>query len=163
MPEITLRFVASDTITSRLIAFQAGISMPFTPSHVEALSRDEKAYTGMHIAGGCLARPIGYDKDEPNIKEAFVKLLVTEEQHDAFHAYVESMIGQPYDWKAILSFADPVENLHDFGHLICSAFMTLALRREPDAVFPWPLTVPAHRVSPRDLFLILSTHVRIDH
>jgi len=171
MPEITLRFVTSDTMISRFIRVEAGVSMPFTPSHVEAVSRDGKSYTGMHINGGCLARPIGYDADEPNLKEKFVPLPVNQEQFETFHAYIESKIGEPYDWKAIIGFLDDWQHLHEFEHMICSAFMLLALRApipspaegEASVFFRWPLTKPAHRVSPDLLLAILSTHVQIDH
>jgi hypothetical protein len=41
--------------------------------------------------------------------------------------------------------------------------MVLALRAKGCEYFPMPLVVPAHHISPRDLFLILSSHVQIDH
>ena len=37
---IKIRFVTSDNALSRVIRLQAGIAMPFCPSHVEALSQD---------------------------------------------------------------------------------------------------------------------------
>lgn len=158
---ITLRFVTCDDPLSRLIRTQAGISMPFTPSHVEALSRDSKSYVGQHFDGGMQARPIGYDAGKPGCKEKLVPLPCDDNQADLFYNFVESKIGQPYDWKSIISFAAPDINLHDFNHLICSAIMTAALRA--CGYFPMPLTVPFHHISPRDLMLILSSHVQIDH
>jgi hypothetical protein len=158
---ITLRFVTADDPLSRLIRTQAGISMPFTPSHVEALSRDGKSYIGQHVDGGMLARPIGYDAAESGRKEKLVLLPCDPAQAEEFHDYCESKIGQPYDWKSVISFLAPDINLHDFNHLICSAIMTAALRA--CGYFPMPLTVPFHHISPRDLMLILSSHVQIDH
>ena len=158
---IVLRFVTSDHPLSRMIRTQAGICMPFTPSHVECLSRDGTAYVGQHMDGGMQARPIGYDAHEKGVREKLVPLPCTAEQDDLFFAYVESRIGKPYDWKSIISFAAPDINLHDFDHLICSAEMTAALRA--CRYFPMPLTVPFHHISPRDLLLILSSHVQIDH
>ena len=158
---ITLRFVTSDHPLSRLIRTQAGICMPFTPSHVECLSRDGKSYVGQHMDGGMQARPIGYDAVEQGLKEKLVPLPCTPEQDALFFAYVEKRIGKPYDWKSIVSFAAPDINLHDFDHLICSAEMTAALRA--CRYFPMPLVVPFHHISPRDLLLILSSHVQIDH
>jgi hypothetical protein len=61
---ITLRFVTGSDLLSRLIRMQAGISMPFTPSHVEAFSPDGKFYIGAHFNGGVAARPTGYDRDQ---------------------------------------------------------------------------------------------------
>lgn len=161
MTAITLRFVTADDPLSRLIRTQAGIAMPFTPSHAECLSRDGQSYVGQHIHGGMQARPIGYDAHDRGTQEKLVPLRVDDVMAGAFHDYCESKIGQPYDWKSIISFAAPDINLHDFNHLICSAIMTAALRA--CGYFPMPLTVPFHHISPRDLFLILSSHVQIDH
>ena len=108
------------------------------------------------------ARPVGYDHAPPNL-EKFVNLDCPSAVQWAFYDFVHSRIGQPYDWKAIVSFADPDVNLHTPNTAICSAEMTLALRAKPSPYFPWPLTVPAHHISPRDLFLMLSSHVEISH
>lgn len=161
MTAITLRFVTSDHPISRLIRTQAGISMPFTPSHVECLSRDGRAYVGQHMEDGMQARIIGYDAAEKGLKEKLVPLPCEQAQFDAFHDFCDSKIGEPYDWKSIFSFAAPDFNLHIPEAAICSAMMTLALRA--CHYFPMPLTVPAHHISPRDLMLILSSHVQIDH
>lgn len=158
---ITLRFVTCDDPLSRLIRTQAGICMPFTPNHVEALSRDDKAYVGQHLKGGMQARTIGYNAAEPGLKEKLVALPCEQAQFETFHDFCDSKIGEPYDWKSIFSFAAPDINLHIPQAAICSAMMTLALRA--CNYFPMPLTVPAHHVTPRDLFLILSSHVQIDH
>ena len=107
------------------------------------------------------ARPLGYDG--PDIQEKLVNLPCTQEQYDGFQDYCESRIGATYDWKSTVSFADPAWNLHDFKHLICSAEMTAALRTQRCQYFPMPLVVPFHHISPRDLFLVLSSHVQIDH
>jgi hypothetical protein len=162
MNAITLRFVTSNAEASRLIRLQAGICMPFTPSHVEALSPDGKFYIGQHIEDGMRARPIGYDAADM-LAEKLVALSCTDAQHDSFYGYCERRIGAPYDWQSILSFVDPALNLHDFGHLICSGEMTAGLRAAPAPYFPYPLTVPFHHISPRDLFLMLSGHVEISH
>ena len=58
-------------------------------------------------------------------------------------------IGEPYDWKAIVGFLEPDAHQHELDHVICSAFMTAALRA--CGYFRWPLTVPFHHISPRDL------------
>jgi hypothetical protein len=164
---IRLRFVTSAGLSSQLIRTQAGLCMPFTPSHTEAVSQDGKFYIGEHIDGGMMARPAGYDADtlmtlpDGSKSERIVELPCTPEQEAKFYAFVNSKIGEPYDWKSIISFMAPDINLHQQDHLICSAMMTAALRAAD--YFPMPLTVPFHHISPRDLFLILSTHVQIDH
>jgi len=164
---IRLRFVTCDDLISKLIRMDGGVSMPFTPSHTEALSQDGKFYIGAHYKGGVMARPVGYDADtlmtlpDGSKSERVVQIDCTPEQEAAFYAFVHSKIGEPYDWKSILGFAAPDLHMHLLDHVICSAMMTAALR--DCGFFQWPLTVPFHHISPRDLFLMLSSHVEIDH
>lgn len=173
---IRLRFVAGTSYLSRLIRLQGGLCMPFTPSHVECLSQDGNYYIGQHFPDGMMKRPVGYDADsidvipmgvETTLKDRkcdiIVELPCTKEQEDAFYARVNARLGAPYDWKSIFDFVNPALNLHDFEHLICSAEMTGNLRTTGCEFFPMPLTVPWHRISPRDLLLMLSSHVQIDH
>lgn len=164
---IRIRFVTADDMASGLIRLQAGVSMPFTPSHTEALSQDGKFYIGAHLRGGVLARPVGYDADtlmtlpDGSKSERIVSLPCTPEQEAAFYSFVHDKIGAPYDWVSILGFAAPDLHTHLLDHIICSAFMGEGCRS--GRVFPWPMTVPLHHVTPRDLMLILSTHVEIPH
>jgi hypothetical protein len=166
---IRLRFVTLNDPTSAMIRFQAGIAMPFTPSHVECVSLDGKSWIGQHLHGGMAKREPGYDRaqlmtlPDGTTSQKFVDLACTPEQQTAFYAYVESKIGQPYDWTSIVSFVDPAWNLHAYNHLICSAIMVAGLRTKRCEYFAMPLTVPFHHISPRDLFLLLSSHVQIDH
>jgi hypothetical protein len=166
---VRLRFVTSDDLVSRVIRIQAGVSMPFTPSHVEALSRDGTSYIGARLSGGVMARAVGYDAasllalPDGSQSERIVSLPCTPDQETAFYDFVESKIGEPYDWKAIFGFIAPDIHFHLQDHTICSAFMVAALRAKGCELFRWPLTVPFHHVSPRDLFLILSTQIEIPH
>jgi len=166
---IDIRLVTSDDQLSKLIRMQAGVSMPFTPSHAECRSQDGKFYIGAHFDGGVAARPVGYDAaslmtlPDGSKSERIVSLPCTPEQEAAFYAFVHSKIGEPYDWKSILGFAAPDLHMHLLDHIICSAFMGAGLRTKGCEIFPWPMTVPFHHVTPRDLFLILSTHVEIPH
>jgi hypothetical protein len=163
---IRIRLVTGNDITSHLIRLQAGVSMPFTPSHAEALSQDGQFYIGAHVDGGVMARPVGYDAaslmtlPDGSKSERIVALPCSAEQEEDFYTIVHSKIGEAYDWKAIVGFVDPGHQ-HEFDHVICSAFMAAALRAAN--YFPWPMTVPFHHISPRDLLLILSTHVEIPH
>jgi hypothetical protein len=164
---IRIRFVTGNDHLSALIRTQAGICMPFTPSHTEAVSQDGKSYIGQHFDGGMQARPAGYDAGQlmtlpdGTKSERIVALQCPQAMEDTFYAFINSKIGQPYDWKSILSFAAPDINLHTPGTLICSAIMTAGLRA--CGYFPMPLTVPFHHISPRDLMLMLSSHVEIPH
>jgi len=166
---IHLRFCTSHTLTSQLIRWQAGTSMPFTPSHVEALTQDGENYIGAHIEDGVRMRRVGYDTDtlmtlaDGTKADRIVSLPCPDEQEAAFYTLLHAKVGTPYDWKAILGFEVPGVHLHDFGHLICSAFMTSLLRAKGVEWFRWPLTKPFHHISPDLLFAILSTHVEIPH
>lgn len=126
--------------------------MPFTPSHVEALTVDGKFYLGAHSDGGVMKRPVGYDKDM-TAHELLLTLDATPEQDAAFWKFLESHIGEPYDWSAIFGFVLP-EHEHVFEHVICSALMTLGLRA--CNWFASPLAAPAHLIDPRDLLLLIS-------
>lgn len=168
MPSIDIRFCASQALSSQLIRWQAGTSMPFPPSHTEALSQDGKFYIGAHMNEGVRARPVGYDAADlltlPDGSKAdrIVSLPCSEAQEAAFYAFVQGKVDTPYDWKAIIGFEVP-GHFHDFGHLICSAFMTAGLRTPGCEVFRWPTTKPFHLVTPDHLFFTLSTHVKIPH
>lgn len=164
---IRIRFVTEDDKLSAAIRLQAGVSMPFTPSHTEALSQDGQFYIGQHLDGGMQARPVGYNDSrlmtlpDGSKSSRVVELPCTAVEETAFYNFVQSKIGQPYDWVSVLGFALSELHLHTVGSLICSAVMTNALRVA--GYFPMPLTVPFHRISPRDLLLMLSSHVQIDH
>jgi hypothetical protein len=164
---IVLRFVRSKGLTSDAIVFREKTCMPFTPSHVECVTPQGK-WLGQHFNGGMLARDAGYDHDDVALMEdgrrceILVSLPATQAQIDAFHAAAEASIGEPYDWKAIIGFGVSFHE-HQKFHAICSAKMFLLLRTKGCEYFRWPTVVPAHLVDPRDLMLILSTHVEIPH
>lgn len=166
---IRIRFVAGNDAISKLIQVQAGTAMPFTPSHVETLSQDGKFYIGQHMKGGMEARPVGYDAGQiavlPNgqLADRVVSLPCSDEQEAAYYAFIHDKIGQPYDWISILGFVLTEVHLHTVGSLICSAVTTAATRTKGCEYFRTPLTVPFHKISPRDLLLMLSSHVQIDH
>lgn len=166
MSKIDIRFVRSKGWESDAIVLREQTAMPFTPSHTECVTPDGR-WLGQHMDGGMQARPAGYDHDHVAIIdgrrcETIVSLPVTEAQASAFYAAAEASIGEPYDWRAILGFSSTFHE-HTKFHAICSAKMLLLLRTKGCEYFRWPVTVPAHLVDPRDLLLILSTHVEIPH
>jgi hypothetical protein len=169
---IRLRFVTGSSTVSTLIRLQERTTMPFTPSHVEAVTPDG-LYLGAHFEGGVMVRPPGYDQatmthelflDLPNLDRTFSSgspfiAPDPDTQADRFYAFLKSKIGAPYDWKSILDFVDPLQDHHDSQHVICSALQTLALRA--CGWFAAPLPVPAHQISPRDLLLCIGGRVAI--
>jgi hypothetical protein len=154
---IVVRFVKSIGLSSDAIVALEKVAIPFTPSHVEAVTPDGY-YLGAHLSGGVQKRPKNYDATDFS-HELFLTLDgVTDAQSAAFYSFLESHIGEPYDWKAILGFLIP-EHEHTLDHAICSALITLALRA--CEWFPFPLAAPAHLVDPRDLLLMISSRQHV--
>lgn len=168
MSAIILRFVRSKGISSDFIAWRGGwTGMPFVPTHVECVTPDG-GWLGQRANGGMQVRSAHYDRLDVKIlpdgrrAEAFINLPVSQTQADAFYAAARAAIGQPYDWRAILGFTLPWHE-HTKFRAICSAKMVLLLRTKGCEFFRWPLTAPAHLIDPRDLMLMLSSHVEIPH
>jgi hypothetical protein len=155
---IRLRFARSADFSSDLIAWRESICMPFTPSHVECVSPDGKFWIGEVSPDGMQARPAGYDA-ATMLHEMFVDLPATQEQADAFYAAATASIGEPYDWEAILGFIEPGHH-HEKFHAICSAKMTLLLRKV--GWLPFALPVPAHCIDPRDLLLLIGGIIKLE-
>ncbi len=167
---IRLRFVRSDSALSDAIVRDTGGLY----SHVEAVT-PEGLYLGAHIDGGVLARPPDYDEGHVAL-EKFVDLpppftftpiaisgtmtmtIGADPMADKFYAYLNACIGEPYDFAAIAGFVAHLD-LHQRHKVICSALQTLALRG--CGWFASPLSLMAHEISPRDLFLIISGRVAV--
>jgi hypothetical protein len=162
MPAIRLRFVAAPGLTTDAIQLREGTAMPIVPSHVECVRPSDGKYLGAHAGLGFVARDPGYDGATP-AQECFVDLPCTQEQMDKFYAAAEAAIGEPYDWEAILGYLIPGHH-HTKFEAICSAKMTMLLRDSADW-FPskMPLAVPFHCIDPRDLLLIVSSIIKVDH
>jgi len=154
---IKLRFVKSKGIESDAIVALEKTAMPFTPSHVEAVTSDG-FYIGAHFIGGIQKRPSDYDAGKFE-HELFLELETHEvDQTKKFYDFMNSHIGEPYDWKAILGFVIP-HHEHLANHAICSAIVSLGLRS--CNWFPFPLAAPAHLIDPRDLLLMISTRIKV--
>jgi len=153
---IVIRFVRSLGLASDGIVALEKTAMPFTPSHVEAVTPDG-FYLGAHLDGGTQKRPKNYDAGGFS-HELFLTLEATEDQAGAFYTFLDKHIGEPYDWRAILGFLLP-KHEHTPNHAICSALISLALRA--CEYFRWPLATPAHLIDPRDLLLIISARMAV--
>jgi hypothetical protein len=151
-----IRFVEGSELVSKLIIAQEKTAMPFTPSHVEAVTPDG-FYLGAHFDGGVLKRPKDYDKGQFS-NELILPIQATPEEDLKFYKYLEDHIGEPYDWKAIIGFVIP-EHEHLLDHTICSALISMAFR--VSNWFAFKLATPAHLIDPRDLLLMLSSRMEI--
>ena len=155
MPLI-IRFVRSTGLASDAIVALEKTAMPFTPSHVEAVTPDG-FYLSAHFSGGDQKRPKDYDANSFS-HELFLTLEATEDQATTFYAFLDKHIGEKYDWEAIIGFLIPAHH-HIPNHAICSALIALALRA--CNYFRWPLAAPAHLIDPRDLLLLLSGRMEV--
>lgn len=155
MSNIRLRFVTCHDPISQGIRLREN----FWASHVEAVTPEGK-YLGAHCDGGVQARPVDYDA--PILQqELFVDLAETAPgQGDEFYAFLNRHIGEPYDFESILGFLVPDIPAHQPQHVICSALQALALRQ--CRWFAAPLVEPAHKITPRDLLLIISGRVDVE-
>lgn len=161
--KVTLRFVTGSDQVSALIRDREGDMskwVGFTPSHVEVQVKKPDGtlgYLGAHYDGGIAIRDVGYDVAY-NTHELLVTLEVPN-QNDAAK-WLAGKLGSGYDWHAILDFLLP-ENFHSRGEFICSALCTGFL--EHCGVFPYPIALPWHLVSPAGLLFWLSgrTDIRI--
>lgn len=151
---IILRFVSGKDIES--LAIRARENFPY--SHVEAVTPEGK-YLGAHAKGGVAARDPGYDA---SYLDHDYLLTIPEDragQAEEFYAFLRRHIGEPYDFKSILGFIVPGVWEHQNQHIICSALMTLGLRQ--CEWFKTPLVEGAHKVSPRDLMLVISGRMNV--
>jgi hypothetical protein len=174
MATIRIRFVRHRGIATYLISWREATCMPFIPSHAECVT-PAGTRIGEFGFGGMQERPFNYDTKDVallpkgktsealplgNRCEIIVPLEVSQEQSDKFYKMARASLGQGYDWSAIPGFALSGHH-HKVGRAVCSAKMFLLLRAVN--YFKWPVSVPAHLINPRDLMLILSTHVEIPH
>lgn len=154
MSNIRLRFVTCRDPISEGIRLREN----FWASHVEAVTPEGK-YLGAHSDGGVQAREVGYDAGILQ-QELFVDLPETAPgQAQGFYAFLDRHIGEPYDFKSILGFLVPAIAAHQPRHIICSALQALALRQ--CEWFATQLVEPAHKITPRDLLLIISARIRV--
>ena len=154
-----VRFVQGTDYSSMLVLAQEKTAMPFTPTHVDAVTPDGY-YLGAHYTTGVEERKPGYDPWVPKDKlhELILPLSATAQQDKIFYDYLQSHIGEPYDWAAIHGFVVP-GHYHTLYTTICSALITGALRA--CEWFPYPLTVPWHLIDPTRLLLMISARMEV--
>jgi hypothetical protein len=152
-----IRFVTTNEPISRLI--RRG-EQGFWATHCEAVMPDGK-YLGALIHGGVLARDPDYDASIWT-QQLFVDLPATPKQDDAFHDFLRSQIGKPYDLAVICALAlSPIIGERDWrqdDHWICSEIITAA---EETCLWCPPLATNVGFVTPRDNLIATSMRVAI--
>lgn len=99
MKTITLRFIASRSIIGWLIRFGTMSLL----EHVEVKSRDGQGWVGAHAWTGVQERPL--DWAGKLIRDYRYDFEVTEAQFEAFHGFIEGMIGTRYNYTLIAGLA----------------------------------------------------------
>ena len=141
-----LRFVTDESDPmAKLIRFD---TMTKVASHVEAVT--PQGIIGAYGDGVCLKPP---DYDAGSTAQTFVDIPMDAKMLSSWLANLNVFLGTPYDYEAIAGLAAHID-MHEPGHVICSALQTLVLRR--CRFFEYPLTASAHLTTPRDLLLVLS-------
>jgi hypothetical protein len=148
---IRIRFVATkgDWLSSLIEWREMG-----SVSHCEAVLPSGEIIAAL-IGEGVVRKPADYDKTSTS--QIFVDIEPPPGGLDRWTCYLESRLNRPYDMDAILGFVLHTDR-RKRGGMICSMLMALSLAHNEAGVFPRPLSERAHKISPRDLLLILSAH-----
>ena len=146
---IILRFVYTPSFLTRLIEFDSDDDPEEGFSHVDGVTT-KGTYIGAHVPE-VAERPSNWDAGKFK-RERFLLLPADADMTAKWEHYLRACIGEKYGTVAIFSFITHF-NLNKKHTTICSGLQTAALRGCD--YFPRPLQVPFHRISVRDLHLIL--------
>lgn len=144
---IRIRFVGGTDIVSLAIS---AACYGFWASHVDAVMPDG-SMLGAH-GTGVQERPAGYDASYL-ARDLVVEIGCPQHFSDRFYAFVQSQLGKPYDYGGIGQFANGGRKWETPDAWFCSELIAAALIH---CGYLRELAIEADRISPRDLFLVLS-------
>lgn len=150
---ITLQFTQANDLASRAIQlFERG-----WPTHVDVVLPQGGLLGARHdvvadTQPGVQIRPANYAKWD---RVERITLDIGGPEHEAaFYIFLRSQIGKPYDMAAIAAF--PLRrNWRDPNSWFCSELVAAAL--QACGFFPTPLAIPANEITPRDLYMVVSS------
>lgn len=145
-----IRFVASQDAFSRLIRLDNVAPV----SHTEAVLPDG-IYAAL-TAGGVKRLP--YDYAPKDTLQIFVDIPMAPGMYATWRSFLQSRVGWKYDTAAIAGFIFHNAGLHDPRKLICSAYMTDALRH--CGFWAKPLAAKYHSIDPVTVLLMLQSDAR---
>lgn len=124
-------------------------------SHVDAIMSDGSLLGARNdvvdgIPAGVRIRPSNYSNFAAYKR---VHLEVTQAVADAYQAFLSTQIGKPYDQSAILAFIFN-RDWREHDSWFCSELVAGAL--ESAQALPHKLAATANKITPGDLFLVLS-------
>ena len=117
MPGLVIRFINDVDIVSKLITWSTNSLW----CHTEALSRDGTTWVGAHAHTGVNARKLDWCKPS---REAVYEIPVGIEAYDRAYTWLESKIGEPYNYADIIGLTLHNRLGHSDTSVICSALMT---------------------------------------
>jgi hypothetical protein len=115
MPNLTIRFIDSPGVVSRLITWATDSLW----DHTECLNRNGTAWIGAHSGTGVQARPLDWVKPT---RERRYALLVYSAQYQKAQDWLESKIGTPYDYQDIIGLMLK-KRVWNAQRVICSTLM----------------------------------------
>jgi hypothetical protein len=124
----------------------------FWCTHCEAVMPDG-TYLGA-MSDGVKIRPAGYESGNFS-QEMFLDVKATPDQETIFYAFLESQIGKPYDYWAVIAFFYPSRDWQEVDHWDCSEYIGTGLGE--CGILPKEMAVKFSRITPRDLLLLIST------
>ncbi len=148
---ITLRFVSHPGIFNWACSMLA--QNGFRKTHVEYKRKSDGYYIGA-MGDGVKARPPNYDAGIFT-SETFVDVEVTPEQEAIFEAFLESQIGKPYDYLAVLSFFWPSRNWQEYDHWDCAELMGEGLGE--CGFLPKEMLVQYSRLTVLGIYLLITS------
>lgn len=146
---ITLRFVAHPGLFNWACRIaQYGL----WPTHCDAVLPDGRLL-GARFDDGVQARASNYDVGDFK-RDQYVNLAATQEQEDAFYAFLRLQLNKPFDAWAIVAFTTG-RDWQAPDSWFCSELQAAAL--VTCGLFPNHMAIGFNHISVRDLLLLAST------
>ena len=130
----------------------------FWATHCDAVLPDGRLL-GARFSGGVQARAANYDLGGFS-KQLLVSIPATEDQESLFYDFLQSQIGKPFDWQAILTFYFQ-RDWQAPDSWYCDELLAAGLAA--CGIFPQRLALNFNRISVRDLLLLVSTLTAVDN
>jgi uncharacterized protein YycO len=149
---INFRFVEGGGWDSKIIRWDTRCKW----SHVECIPGfpTNKQTIGAMLDGGVKLRSF----DDRDYKKAVAykiwSISTTANREKLFYDFVNSQIGQPYDWQAIVSFGLGERDWRKDGRWFCSELMARGL--EVAGILKLAEDQPVWRITPRDVWILAA-------
>lgn len=146
---IKLRFVEGGGWDSKIIRWDTRCRW----SHVEYMPNSVTTLGAM-LDGGVKLRSITDAQYRKAVASQVWNVRMNPAAEKKFVDFVNSQVGRPYDWRAIVSFGLGERDWRAPDSWFCSEFMSRGL--ELSSALHLPLDQPVWRITPRDLWMLLN-------